>query len=87
MPSLRIECYGVTADKCIKKLNLLALFCGYSEVTVKFSQCYTDVPKVTVHSQYPKVKNQMLQCYSVTAYPRAKSQRNMLIIISCFVGL
>ena len=54
---------------------------------MKFSQCYTDVPKVTVHYQYAKVKNQMLQCYSVTAHPRAKSQRNMLIIISNFVGL
>ena len=54
---------------------------------MKFSQCYTDVTKVTVHSQYAKVKNQMLQCYSVTAHPRAKSQRNMLIIIRYFVGL
>ena len=54
---------------------------------MKFSQCYTDVLKVTVHFQYAKYKNQMLQCYSVTAHPRAKCQRNMLIIPSHFVVL
>ena len=56
-------------------------------MTVKFSQCYTVVTMVTVHSLYAKLKNQMLQCYSVTAYPRAKSQKNILIIISYFVVL
>ena len=42
---------------------------------MKFSQCYTDVLKVTVHFQYAKYKNQMLQCDSVTAHPRVKSKR------------
>ena len=42
---------------------------------MKFRQRYTDVTKVTVHSQYVKFKNQMLQCYSVTAHPRAKSEK------------
>ena len=54
---------------------------------MKFRQCYTDDTQVTVHSQYVKFKNQMLQCYSVTAHPRAKSQKNMLIIISYYVVL
>ena len=54
---------------------------------MKFRQCYTDVTKVTVYSQYAKFKNPMLQCYSVTAHPRAKSQKNMLIIKSSFVVL
>ena len=78
MPSLRIECYGVTVCQPIYiyiKLNKLALFCGYLEVTVKFRQCYTDVTKVTVHSQYANFTNQMLQCYSVTVHPRAKSKK------------
>ena len=56
-------------------------------MTVKFSQCYTVVTKVTVHSLYAKLKNPVLLCNSVTAYPRAKSQKNMLIIISYFVVL
>ena len=42
---------------------------------MKFSQCYTNVTKVTVHSQYAKFKNQMLQCYSVTAHQMGKSQK------------
>ena len=42
---------------------------------MKFCQCNTDVTKVTVHSQHAKLKNQMLQCYSVTAHPRAKKQK------------
>ena len=42
---------------------------------MKVSQCYTDVTKVTVHSQYAKIKNQMLQRYGVTAHPRAKTQK------------
>ena len=44
---------------------------------MKSRQCYTDVTKVTVHSQYAKFKNknQMLQCYGVTAHQRAKSQK------------
>ena len=54
---------------------------------MKFRQCYTDVTKVTVHSQYANFTNQMLQCYSVTVHPRAKSKKNMLIIISYFVVL
>ena len=33
---------------------------------MKFRQCYTDVTKVTVRSQYANFTNQMLQCYSVT---------------------
>ena len=41
---------------------------------MKFCQCYTDVTKVTVHSQHAKLKNQMLQCYGVTAHPWAKKQ-------------
>ena len=44
-------------------------------MTVKFCQCYTDVTKVTVHSQHAKLKNQMLQCYGVTAHPRAKNRK------------
>ena len=71
-----------------ENLNKLALVCGYLEVTVKFCQCYTDVTKVTVHFQHAKLKNQMLQCYGVTAHPRAKKNRkNMLMIISYFVVL
>ena len=54
---------------------------------MKFSQCYTDVTNDTVHSKYAKFKNQMLQCYGVTAHPRAKTQNKMLIIISYFVEL
>ena len=46
-------------------------------MTMKFNQCYTNVAKVTVHSQYAKFKNQMLQCYSVTAHPLAKSQKKI----------
>ena len=46
-------------------------------MTVKYIQCYTDVTKVTVHFQYAKFENQMLQCYSVTVHPQAKSQKNM----------
>ena len=52
---------------------------------MKFRQCYTDVTKVTVNSQYANFTNQMLQCYSVTDHPRATSKKNMLIIISYFV--
>ena len=63
-----LRCYSVTADKYKKNLNKLALVCGYLEVTVKFRQCYTDVTKVTVHSQYANFTNQMLQCYSVKKY-------------------
>ena len=44
-------------------------------MTVKFNQCYTNVTKVTVDSQYANFTNQMLQCYSVTAHPRAKNQK------------
>ena len=44
-------------------------------MTVKFNQCYTNVTKVTVHSQYANFTNQMLQCDSVTAHPRAKKQK------------
>ena len=54
---------------------------------MKFCQCYTDVTKVTVNSQHAKLKNQMLQCYGVTAHPRAKTKKNMLIIISYYVVL
>ena len=59
MPSLRIECYGVTVLQPINvQLSnlLLALFYGNSEVTVKFSQCYTDVTKVTVHLSIPQIQ-------------------------------
>ena len=42
---------------------------------MKFRQCYTDVTKVTVNSQYANFTNQMLQCYSVTVHPRAKSKK------------
>ena len=42
---------------------------------MKFSQCYTDVTKVTVHFQYAKSKNQMFQFYSVTSHPRVKRQK------------
>ena len=54
---------------------------------MKFCQCYTDVTKVTVHSQHAKLKNQMLQCYGVTAHPWAKKQKKMLIIISYYIVL
>ena len=73
--SLRIKCYGVTANKCTKNMNKVAIFCGYSEVSVNFNQCNTDVTKVTVNSQYANFTNQMLQCYSFTAHPRAKNQK------------
>ena len=46
-------------------------------MTVKFNQCYTDVTEVTVHFQYAKFKNQMLQYYSVTAHPRAKKSEKI----------
>ena len=54
---------------------------------MKFNQCYTDVTKVTVCSQYANFTNQMLQCYSVTAHPRAKKTENILTVISYFVVL
>ena len=44
-------------------------------MTVKFNQCYTNVTKVTVHSQYANFRNQLLQCYSVTIHPRAKNRK------------
>ena len=44
-------------------------------MTVKLNQCYTNVTKVTVDAQYANFTNQMLQCYSVTAHPRAKKQK------------
>ena len=52
---------------------------------MKFNQCYTNVTKVTVDSQYSIYTNQMLQCYSVTAYPRAKNQKylNYHNLFSC----
>ena len=56
-------------------------------MTVKFNQRYTDVTKVTVHFQYAKFKNQRLQCYSVTAHPRAKSQKKYVNIPIYFVVL
>ena len=56
-------------------------------MTVKFNQCYTDVTKVTVYSQYANFTNQMLQCYSVTAHPRAKKTKNNLTLRSYFVVL
>ena len=42
-------------------------------MTVKFNQCNTDVTKVTVYSQYANFTHQMLQCYSVSAHPMAKT--------------
>ena len=42
---------------------------------MKFRQCYTDITKVTVYSQYANFTNQMLQCYSV--HPRAKRKKNV----------
>ena len=42
-------------------------------MSVNFNQCNTDVTKVTVNSQYANFTNQILQCYSVTAHPRAKN--------------
>ena len=45
---------------------------------MKFRQCYTDVTKVTVHSQYANFTNQLLQCYSVTVHPRANFTNQML---------
>ena len=56
-------------------------------MTVKFNQRYTDVTKVTVHFQYAKFKNQMLQCYSVQPIHGPKVRKNMLIIPSYFVVL
>ena len=44
-------------------------------MTFKFNQCNTDVTKVTVYSQYANFTDQMLQCYNVTAHPRAKNQK------------
>ena len=81
MPSLRIKCYGVTVLQPInvQKSKLISAICGYSEVTVKFNQCNTDVTKVTEHSQYAKFKNQMLRCYSVTSLPRAESQEKYVM--------
>ena len=57
-------------------------------MTVKFNQCNTDVTKVTLHFQYAEFTNQMLQCFSVTAYLLTKNLKKMkttkLIVVQYF---
>ena len=63
-----VRCNRIIAHKYTKETyKLISAICGYSGVSAKFSQCFTNVTKVTVHFQYAKFKKSnvtMLQCYS-----------------------